>query len=240
MLRSILVINPGSTSTKIAVYEEGTELFRENEQITSDMASSSARFPPSCPIGKSSCARPWRGEFRTRAACLSSWEGAGCSGHSAGASTRSGRPCSTDLAKGATASTRAISAHCLADRIAAPLGIGAYIADPVVVDELWDVSRVAGHRLFSRRSIFHALNQKAVARRWCREKGLSYEKARLIVAHMGGGVSIGLHLEGRVVDVNNALDGEGPFSAERSGSLPVGTSPGSAFRASIRCARSWR
>lgn len=110
----------------------------------------------------------------------------------------------------------------LAERIAAPLGIEAYIADPVVVDELWDVSRVAGHRLFARRSIFHALNQKAVARRWCRENGLAYEKTRLIVAHMGGGVSVGLHLEGRVVDVNNGLDGEGPFSAERSGSLPAG------------------
>jgi butyrate kinase len=111
---------------------------------------------------------------------------------------------------------------CLADRIAAPLGIAAYIVDPVVVDEMWDVSRVTGHRHFERRSVFHALNQKAVARRWCLENGRSYQEARIIVAHMGGGVSVGLHIEGRVVDVNNALDGEGPFSAERSGTLPVG------------------
>ncbi len=110
----------------------------------------------------------------------------------------------------------------LADRIAAPLGIAAYIVDPVVVDELSDVARVMGHAFFKKRSIFHALNQKAVARRWCREAGRAYEESRLIVAHMGGGVSVGLHLEGRVVDVNNALDGEGPFSAERSGTLPAG------------------
>jgi butyrate kinase len=114
-----------------------------------------------------------------------------------------------------------LGAH-LGFRIAAELGVEAYIADPVCVDELWDVSRIGGHRLFERRSIFHALNQKAVAKRWCREKGRAYEKSSLIVAHMGGGVSIGYHRDGRVVDVNNALDGEGPFSAERSGSLPVG------------------
>jgi butyrate kinase len=110
----------------------------------------------------------------------------------------------------------------IADRLASELGIPAFIADPVVVDELIDVARVSGHRLFQRRSIFHALNQKAVARRWCREHGKAYEEAILIVAHMGGGVSIGLHENGKVVDVNNALNGEGPFSPERSGTLPAG------------------
>lgn len=110
----------------------------------------------------------------------------------------------------------------IADRLASELGIPAFIADPVGVDELVDVARVSGHRLFQRRSIFHALNQKAVARRWCREQGKAYEEAILIVAHMGGGVSIGLHEKGRVVDVNNALNGEGPFGPERSGTLPAG------------------
>ncbi|HOX31567.1 MAG TPA: butyrate kinase, partial [Spirochaetales bacterium] len=89
------------------------------------------------------------------------------------------------------------------------------------VDELSDVARVSGHKLFRRVSIFHALNQKAVARRWCAEQGRRYEEADLIVAHMGGGVSVGLHMAGRVVDVNNALNGEGPFSPERSGTLPA-------------------
>ena len=109
----------------------------------------------------------------------------------------------------------------IADRLGSELGIPAFIADPVVVDELSDLARVSGHKLFRRVSIFHALNQKAVARRWCREQGKRYEDVNLIVAHMGGGVSVGLHEKGRVVDVNNALNGEGPFSPERSGTLPT-------------------
>ena len=98
----------------------------------------------------------------------------------------------------------------------------AYIADPVVVDELQPYARIAGHPLFERRSIFHALNQKAVARTFAREKGKLYEELNLVVAHLGGGISVGAHCRGRVIDVNQALDGEGPFSPERSGTLPVG------------------
>lgn len=85
-----------------------------------------------------------------------------------------------------------------------------------------DVARYAGHPLFQRVSIFHALNQKAVAKRFAKEQGKKYEDLNLIVCHMGGGVSIGAHMKGSVVDTQNALDGEGPFSPERSGSLPTG------------------
>lgn len=98
----------------------------------------------------------------------------------------------------------------------------AFIVDPVVVDELNDVARISGHPKFERISIFHALNQKAVARTHARFLGKKYEELNLIVAHLGGGVSVGAHYQGRVIDVNNALDGDGPFSPERSGSLPVG------------------
>jgi len=98
----------------------------------------------------------------------------------------------------------------------------AYIADPVVVDELLPVARIAGHPAFQRISIFHALNQKAVAKNYAREVNKSYQELNLIVAHLGGGVSVGAHCKGKVVDVNNALDGEGPFSPERSGTLPAG------------------
>jgi butyrate kinase len=98
----------------------------------------------------------------------------------------------------------------------------AYIVDPVVVDELQDVARISGHPKFERISIFHALNQKAVARAHARFLGKKYEELNLIVAHIGGGASVGAHCLGRVIDVNNALDGEGPFSPERSGTLPVG------------------
>jgi butyrate kinase len=101
-------------------------------------------------------------------------------------------------------------------------GMLALIADPVVTDEMDGIARVSGHPLFTRRSIFHALNQKAVARQHAMKVGQPYEELDLIVVHLGGGISVGVHQHGRVIDVNNALDGEGPFSPERSGSLPVG------------------
>ena len=99
---------------------------------------------------------------------------------------------------------------------------GAYIADPVVVDELDEVARISGHPKFPRNSIFHALNQKSVARVHAQSVGREYEDLNLVVAHMGSGISVGAHRKGRVVDVNNALDGEGPFGPERSGTLPGG------------------
>ncbi len=98
----------------------------------------------------------------------------------------------------------------------------AFITNPVVVDELDDLARFSGHPLLPRRSIFHALNQKAVARQHAKSILRKYEELNLIVVHLGGGISIGAHKKGRVVDVNQALDGDGPFSPERSGTLPVG------------------
>lgn len=109
----------------------------------------------------------------------------------------------------------------IAENIASILNLEAYIADPVVVDEMIPIARVAGHPLFERKPIFHALNQKAIARIYARQIGKKYEDLNLIVAHMGGGISIGIHAKGLVIDVNQALNGEGPFSPERSGSLPV-------------------
>ncbi|MDX2431445.1 MAG: butyrate kinase [Bacteroides sp.] len=99
---------------------------------------------------------------------------------------------------------------------------GAYIVDPVVVDELQDVARISGHPEFPRRSIFHALNQKSTARTYAHSRGMEYEELNLVIAHLGSGVSVGAHKKGRVIDVNNGLDGEGPFGPERSGTLPTG------------------
>ena len=111
----------------------------------------------------------------------------------------------------------------IADYIALQIpGARAFIADPVVTDELDEIARIAGHPAFERRSIFHALNQKATARLHAKKIGHRYEELNLIVAHLGGGISVGAHQKGKVIDVNNALDGEGPFSPERTGTLPVG------------------
>jgi butyrate kinase len=110
----------------------------------------------------------------------------------------------------------------IANEIASLLDVPhAFIMDPIVVDEMHDVARVSGYHGVERRSVFHALNQKAVARRFYRESGQTYENSRAIVVHMGGGVSVGAHVCGRVIDVNNAVNGEGPFSPERSGTLPM-------------------
>jgi butyrate kinase len=99
--------------------------------------------------------------------------------------------------------------------------IPAFIADPVVVDEMEPVAKLTGHPDYSRRSIFHALNQKAVAREVASRYGKKYDEMNFVVIHMGGGISIGAHRRGRVVDVNNALNGDGPFSPERAGTLPI-------------------
>ncbi|MBP3807155.1 MAG: butyrate kinase [Eubacterium sp.] len=108
----------------------------------------------------------------------------------------------------------------LAKALADEVGVPSYIVDPVVVDELEPVARISGVPELPRVSIFHALNQKAVAKRYAKEVGKAYTDLNLIVVHMGGGVSVGAHTGGRIVDVFNALSGEGAFSPERAGGVP--------------------
>ena len=113
----------------------------------------------------------------------------------------------------------------LAAAIGYQLGKGkipVYIADPVVVDEMKKIAKLSGHPLFERKSIFHALNHKAVGRKFAEKIRQNYNNLNLIIAHLGGGISVGAHQKGKVIDVNQALDGEGPFSPERSGTLPAG------------------
>lgn len=98
----------------------------------------------------------------------------------------------------------------------------AFIVDPVVVDEMAEIARFSGHPDAPRTSIFHALNQKAIGKRYAKDVQKSYEELNLIIAHMGGGVTVGAHKQGQVVDVFNGLDGDGAFSPERSGGLPIG------------------
>ena len=110
----------------------------------------------------------------------------------------------------------------IANDIAKEIGVKAYIADPVVVEEMDEVARYSGHPLFPRISIFHALNQKIIARQLAKELGRKYEDMNIIAIHLGGGISVSAHKKGRVVDTNNALNGDGPFTPERAGSLPAG------------------
>lgn len=110
----------------------------------------------------------------------------------------------------------------IAYAISKALGCHAYIVDPVVVDEFEPLARVSGMPLISRRSLYHALNQKAIGRETALKLAKKYSEINLIVAHLGGGITVGAHKCGRVIDVNNGLDGDGPFSPERSGQVPVG------------------
>ena len=222
MSELILAINPGSTSTKIAVYKDGRELFCKTLRHSSEelapyktvidqlefrkqtiknalKETSLALSDLNLIVGRGGLVRPIpSGVYIVNDAMIDD--------------IKSGK-------NGEHASNLgAMIARDLADEVG---GIMAIIADPVVVDELDPVARITGHPAFRKISIFHALNQKAIAKLYAREHGKNYNELNLIVAHLGGGVSVGIHKKGRVVDVNDALSGDGPFSPERSGSLPA-------------------
>lgn len=130
-------------------------------------------------------------------------------------------PLLRDLMVGVSGQHAANLGGVLAHAVAARQGVPAFVVDPPVIDEMWPVSRLSGMAGIERRSMFHALNQKAVAREVAQELGREYADLNLIVVHMGGGITVGAHRKGLVVDVNNGLNGDGPFSPERTGGLPV-------------------
>lgn len=110
----------------------------------------------------------------------------------------------------------------LAHEIGMEVGVPSFVVDPIVVDEMDPLAKITGFPNIERKSRFHALNHKAVARRCAKELNQDYENCRFIVAHMGGGITVGAHKYGRIIDVNDGLDGDGPFSPERAGGLPTG------------------
>ena len=109
----------------------------------------------------------------------------------------------------------------LASELAEGLGIPAFVVDPPVIDEMSRIAKFSGHPDYPRRPLFHALNQKAIAKRFAAEIDIPYTSLRLIVCHIGGGITVGAHRNGKIIDVNNGLEGEGSYTAERPGTLPV-------------------
>ncbi|MDQ0166854.1 butyrate kinase [Bacillus horti] len=218
----LLAINPGSTSTKIGVYDNERSILEETlRHDTSELESYKTVFEQyqfrkqtiletlhneginlqrlSAVVGRGGVLKPIPGgTYRVNQSMLEDLQGGRYGEH---ASNLGG-----------------IIAH----EIASQFNIPAFIVDPVVVDELQPVARLSGLPEIERRSIFHALNQKAVARKMARQLGKKYEDLSLIVCHMGGGITVGAHHLGRVIDVNNGLNGDGPFSPERAGGVPVG------------------
>lgn len=217
-----LIINPGSTSTKIGVFEDETLLFEETLRHSTEEIARYATIVDqkdfrkdiiisllkeknfdihslNVVVGRGGMLKPIvSGTYAVSDALLE------------------------DLKIGVQGQHASNLGGILAREIGDSIGVPSYIVDPVVVDELMPSARYSGVPELPRVSIFHALNQKAVAKRYAKEAGKPYESLRLIVVHMGGGVSVGAHIDGRVVDVFNALDGDGAFSPERAGAVPSG------------------
>jgi len=221
--RLILAINPGSTSTKFSVFEEDMLLFEKTLRHSADDLKEFDKIADQFNFRKQLI----MDELSVRKVDLARivavvGRGGLIKPIESGIYLVNTRM-KEDLKEGVSGSHASNLGGLIADDIASQLpNATAYIVDPVVVDELQPVARLSGHPLIERRSIFHALNQKAVARLYASSVSKNYEDMNLIIAHMGGGVSVGAHRKGRVVDVNNALNGDGPFSPERSGGLPSG------------------
>lgn len=222
MAYKLLIINPGSTSTKIGVYEGEKEVLEETlrhsaeEILKYDTIFDQLDFRKEvilkvlkekgidineldAVVGRGGMLKPIEGgTYEVNEAMVE------------------------DLKVGVQGPHASNLGGILSNEIAKEIGKRAFIVDPVVVDEMEEVARLSGVPELPRKSKFHALNQKAVAKRYAKEHNTSYEDVNLIVVHMGGGVSVGAHKKGRVIDVNNALDGDGPFSPERAGGVPSG------------------
>ena len=218
----ILVINPGSTSTKMAVYEDEKPVLLRNishtaeelshfdaiteqqdfrrQLILDELKRSNIPLQFDAVIGRGGLVRPI-----------------------AGGVYEINQKMLDDTLHGCVMHNHACNLGCLiAHEIACSIpGCRSFIADPGVVDELSPLARISGSPLMPRICIWHALNQRAIARRYAQEIGKKYEDLNLIICHLGGGISVAAHNHGRAVDANNALDGEGPFSPERAGSLPA-------------------
>ncbi|GGF08485.1 putative butyrate kinase [Halobacillus andaensis] len=221
-IHRILVINPGSTSTKIGVFDNEAEIFEKTIRHSHEEINQYNRIIDQYDFRKS--------------VILKELDQADINIHSLSAVCGRGgllRPIEggtyevndamlEDLKNGYNGEHASNLGGIIASEIAKSMNINAYIVDPVVVDELQDIARVSGVPEIPRKSIFHALNQKAVARRVAEDLSKPYNKSRLIVTHMGGGITIGAHADGRVIDVNNGLHGDGPFSPERAGTVPAG------------------
>jgi butyrate kinase len=218
----ILAINPGSTSTKIAIYDNEKEVFETTLRHSNEEIDKYEKITDQYDFRKEVILKAL-GENDINLTKLSAVVGRGGLLKPIKGGTYSVNELMIqDLIAAQMGEHASNLGGMIANEIASQLNIPAFIVDPVVVDELEAVARISGMPEIERKSIFHALNQKAVARRFANESNKAYEELNLIVAHLGGGISVGAHEKGRVIDVNNALDGEGPFSPERTGGLPVG------------------
>lgn len=217
-----LIINPGSTSTKIGVFEDETLLFEETLRHSTEEIASYASIVDQKDFRKQIILDLLKEkDFDINSLQVVVGRG-GMLKPIPGGTYAVSDELLEDLKIGKQGQHASNLGGILAREIGDSIGAPSYIVDPVVVDELMPISRYSGVPELPRTSVFHALNQKAVAKRYAKEQNKAYDSLNLIVVHMGGGVSVGAHEKGRVVDVFNALDGDGAFSPERAGAVPTG------------------
>ncbi|MCG2761840.1 MAG: butyrate kinase [Candidatus Atribacteria bacterium] len=218
----ILVINPGSTSTKVVLFSNEQLLFEKKIEHSSKELSNFNKIIDQYHF-RQDIILSFLKEKGINLSTLNAIVGrGGLLKPIASGTYRINEKMLEDLHRGVMGEHASNLGGLLAYGIAENLSIPSYIVDPVVIDEMKPVARISGMPEIPRISIFHALNQKAVARKAALDLGKKYEKLNFIIAHLGGGISVGIHCKGKVIDVNNALNGEGPFTPERSGGVPVG------------------
>ena len=228
----ILVVNPGSTSTKMAVYEDEKPIFVRNiahsaeqlapfgniieqqdfrlQLVLDELKAADIPLEFDAVIGRGGLVKPISGGVYEINQTMLDDTLHGCVMHSHACNL--GCLIAYEIAAAINTHNPTNSQHSKCR---------SFIADPGVVDELSPLARISGSPLMPRIAIWHALNQRAIARRYARGIGKEYEDLNLIICHLGGGISVAAHEHGRAIDANNALDGEGPFSPERAGSLPA-------------------
>ncbi|WML53988.1 butyrate kinase [Neobacillus sp. PS3-12] len=218
----VLIINPASTSTKIGVFDNEVSLFEKTIQHDAEQLNKFTNMADQYQLRKNAILETLDMDginvSKINAVCARG----GLLRPIKGGTYIVNEAMLQDLRSGYAGQHASNLGGIIAFEISSGLNIPAYIVDPVVVDELEPIARISGFPLIERKSIFHALNQKAVARRVAKELGKTYEEVNLIITHMGGGTTVGVHKNGRVIDVNNGLHGDGPFSPERPGTVPAG------------------
>ncbi|WP_284140343.1 MULTISPECIES: butyrate kinase [unclassified Virgibacillus] len=218
----ILVINPGSTSTKIGVFDDDTCIFEKTIRHHASELSIYKHVIDQYAFRKKVILEQLDYEGINISKLNAVCSRGGLVQPIEGGTYIVNDQMLYDLKTGFNGDHASNLGGIIAHEIAYSLNINAYIVDPVVVDELDEIARFSGVVELPRKSIFHALNQKAVARRAAKDLQKAYDRAQFIVTHMGGGITIGAHRNGKVIDVNNGLHGEGPFSPERAGTVPAG------------------
>lgn len=220
--KRILVINLGSTSTKVAVSEAANMLFTESVNHPADELKQYKTIIDQYELRKNTIL----GVLSAKGLSLDEIDGIASRGGNMkpipGGIYEICPAMIDDMKSGKFGQHPNMCGGIVAYALGKERDIPALTVDPPTVDEMYISARYSGIPQIKRQSSFHALNQKATARKIAARLGKDYEEVNLIVAHLGGGISVGAHRKGKVVDVNNALDGDGPFSPERAGTLPAG------------------